>query len=115
MAAPAAVPMTVVVPALLQALPLKADQCENPTVYKCLHQLVHSSVPELKPHVGNALSVYGQILSEPRSVQDEVLANDVLPGLRLLFQNPTYNEQASLALQSFAPEARTVIARHLQQ
>ncbi|EWM29705.1 Importin-beta [Nannochloropsis gaditana] len=115
MAAPAAVPMTVVVPALLQALPLKADQCENPTVYKCLHQLVHSSVPELKPHVGNALSVYGQILSEPRSVQDEVLANDVLPGLRLLFQNPTYNEQASLGLQSFAPEARAVIARHLQQ
>lgn len=116
MASPAAVPMAAVLPVLLQHLPLKADQCENPTVYKCLHQLVHLGHPDLTTHVGSILGVYGQVLNKPAgTVQDEVLATDVLPGMRLLFQNPAYSEQASLALQSFSPEARALISQHLQQ
>jgi hypothetical protein len=39
------------VPLLLQALPLKADMCENETVYKCLLTLLQHGVPEIVPHV----------------------------------------------------------------
>ncbi len=115
MAAPAVVPMGAVLPVLLGALPLKADQCENPTVYKCLHQLVHLAHPDLASHVATLLNIYAQVLSHPGKVQDEVLAADVLPALRLLFQNPAYSEQASLALQSFSPDARALISQRLQQ
>jgi hypothetical protein len=116
MALPAAVPMAVVLPVFLQHLPLKADQCENPTVYKCLHQLVHLGYPDLTTHVGSILGVYGQVLSKPAgTIQEQVLVTDVLPGMRLLFQIPAYSEQASMALQNFSPEARALISQHLQQ
>ena len=70
MAAPAAVPMAVVLPVFLQALPLKADKAENEAVYKCLLQLLQAQLPDLAPHANTlrALLAHPELPAEYREV-----------------------------------------------
>ncbi|XP_071959189.1 importin-4-like [Antedon mediterranea] len=57
-----AVPVAQVLPRLVQLLPLKEDQEENNTVFKCIHHLYgsgHEAIPSLIPQL---LAVFAQVL-----------------------------------------------------
>jgi len=64
--APGAVPLEQVLPAVLGALPLKADMSENRTVYKCLAGLLSERRPPALAALAQILGVYAHGLASAK-------------------------------------------------
>lgn len=73
MAAPQAVPLSQVIPALLSAIPLKDDYTENEPVYKCVLGLIESKNADMISNANEARKVLTAACSET-SVNDETKA-----------------------------------------
>ncbi|OWF34795.1 Importin-4 [Mizuhopecten yessoensis] len=70
MANKAGVPMSQVVPVVMQCLPLKEDFEENETVYKCLYELYSSCNEEILKQTPKLLEVVSQVLGS-EGLKDE--------------------------------------------
>ncbi|KAJ7247679.1 hypothetical protein O6H91_Y377800 [Diphasiastrum complanatum] len=62
LAQPQALPLSQVLPAFVNALPLKEDMEESSIVYGCLCNLLLASRPEVLPHVPEIISIFAQII-----------------------------------------------------
>jgi hypothetical protein len=71
-ASPSHVPMNLVLPVLLKALPLKNDMTENETVYNCLFGLLEQNQVDLMANRQQLSLVFAEAASEDSKVDDEL-------------------------------------------
>ncbi|KAG5193038.1 armadillo-type protein [Tribonema minus] len=81
MAAPGAVPMEQVLPALLSALPLKVDAQENETVYGCVIGLLKMRHPAALASLPAIMTVLAKALAEG-SIADDAVKAKITAGLK---------------------------------
>mmetsp|Transcript_4280 Transcript_4280/g.6520 ORF Transcript_4280/g.6520 Transcript_4280/m.6520 type:complete len:243 (+) Transcript_4280:92-820(+) len=81
MAAPNAVPLDQVLPALLGALPLKVDEAENETVYGCIIGLMKMKHPAALASMPSIMAILAKALSED-SIADNVAKEKIVAGLK---------------------------------
>lgn len=93
---PESLPLGHVVPVILQALPLRGDPHEGPTIYGCLVKLVRANEPTTVSMLPAVISAFGETLS-PASKAIEDTQAVTREGLKLVSQNPQFVP----ALQSY--------------
>lgn len=72
MASPGNVPMAQVLPALLNALPLKNDMTENETIYKCLLGLLQMNQPDAIANKAELRRIFTEATAEGSKVDEEI-------------------------------------------
>eukprot|EP00568_Trieres_chinensis_P003331 CAMPEP_0183297598 /NCGR_PEP_ID=MMETSP0160_2-20130417/4834_1 /TAXON_ID=2839 ORGANISM="Odontella Sinensis, Strain Grunow 1884" /NCGR_SAMPLE_ID=MMETSP0160_2 /ASSEMBLY_ACC=CAM_ASM_000250 /LENGTH=1086 /DNA_ID=CAMNT_0025459447 /DNA_START=174 /DNA_END=3434 /DNA_ORIENTATION=+ len=72
MASPGNVPMPQVLPVMLKALPLKSDQTENETVYRCLLGLLQMNQPDAVANKAEMRRIFAEATAEGSRVDDDL-------------------------------------------
>lgn len=86
-AAPSSVPLSHVLPVLLDALPLRSDTTEGPAVYGCFYGLLHSNNADALNQAQKLIVLFCETLSPNSTAIDETKAVSV-QSLKLLLQHP---------------------------
>uniref|UniRef100_M4B6S4 Importin N-terminal domain-containing protein n=1 Tax=Hyaloperonospora arabidopsidis (strain Emoy2) TaxID=559515 RepID=M4B6S4_HYAAE len=103
-------PLEVVLPVFLGALPLKADMDESAVCFQCLNGLVSSQNPVVLNLMPQVLDVYSKALA-PTSIVEEETQTEVKVCVRGLLQ--TYEAQMKEIVTQMSPGAQTALSSAL--
>ncbi|OWY98225.1 Importin [Phytophthora megakarya] len=103
-------PLEVVLPVFLGALPLKADMDVSPVCFRCLDGLVSSQKPVAMNLMPQVLDVYAKALTLTSSVEEESQA-EVKNRVRCLLS--AYEAQMKEVIAQMSPDAQTALSSAL--
>lgn len=101
---PGTVPLPQVLPVMLAALPLQADELETQMVYSCLVRLVDSMEPTILGLFPQVLRVLGSCLTGPLKLKDETRAI-IITALKSYASSPQYQGIFNTAIQQVEDQA----------
>eukprot|EP00611_Tribonema_gayanum_P025635 TRINITY_DN588_c0_g1_i2.p1 TRINITY_DN588_c0_g1~~TRINITY_DN588_c0_g1_i2.p1 ORF type:complete len:1076 (-),score=449.83 TRINITY_DN588_c0_g1_i2:206-3433(-) len=108
MAAPGAVPMEQVLPALLSALPLKVDAQENETVYGCVIGLLKMRHPAALASLPAIMTVLAKALAEG-SIADDAVKAKITAGLKDPQLVSELGPQMAAAIEQIPPDLAQIL------
>jgi hypothetical protein len=103
-ASPATVPLKMVLPAILNNLPLRVDELEGLNVYRCLIELLSSMNPDAVEQASGILNVCAVELQSVLATSTPELKQFITTSLKSLVSSSTHSALMNQALQGVSSE-----------